>query len=117
MADITFQDQEERDKRAAKTKEAMEQRRLLVSQRKADEEKVRQADIDKKKREDGERRKREREEANTSKIAGVKKVRLFLLWSVMKPDIFLDGGRACKETKDHRGDREEAAPQEAAVQG
>ena len=95
----------------------MEQRRLLVSQRKADEEKVRQADIDKKKREDGERRKREREEANTSKIAGVKKVRLFLLWSVMKPNIFLDGGRACKETKDHRGDREEAAPQEAAVQG
>lgn len=60
---ITFetQEQEEKDKKAARMKE-MENRRQLAIQRKADEEKSRAVEEEKKIREEGEKRKREREE-------------------------------------------------------
>jgi hypothetical protein len=56
-----LQQQEEKDKKAARMKE-MENRRQLAIQRKAEEEKVRAAEQERKIKEEGERRKREREE-------------------------------------------------------
>jgi hypothetical protein len=84
----------------------MEQRRMAASQRKADEEKARQAELEKKKKEDGERRKREREEANTTKATGVKKVREFRHCYVHYLDCPSDGRGARQEAQDYCGDRE-----------
>ena len=59
--DVTVQQQEEMDKKAARLKE-MENRRQQALQRKMDEEKARALEQDRKLKEDGERRKRERED-------------------------------------------------------
>ncbi|KAG8986206.1 hypothetical protein FRB93_005464 [Tulasnella sp. JGI-2019a] len=61
-------DQEEKEKKKARTIELMEQRRLAAVQKKAEEEKARQAELERKKKEETEKRKRDRDDMNNSKI-------------------------------------------------
>lgn len=69
----TLQEQEEKDKKAAYRKN-MEDRRLLASQKRAEELRVKAQDEDRKLREEAERRKREREENTADKRPTKKKV-------------------------------------------
>lgn len=71
-----FQEQEEKEKKGAERKEAMEARRLAASQKKVEGDRVRQLEHERKVKEEIERRKREREEMNASKLGTkAKKVR------------------------------------------